>query len=257
MPPIPGRRGRRTDRPPPMPRIRVITFDLDNTLWNVHPVIAGAERSMADWLEEHIPEVMTLYRDGVTVSGIRAALIAEQPAIAHDISRLREELVYRCICRVGRDAGSARQLARAAFRVFLDARHEVEFFDGALDILERLSRSYTLGSLTNGNADPKRLKLDRYFSFGFSAAAVGAGKPAPAMFEAALNHNGVQASEAVHIGDHPIEDVQAAASVGMHTVWTNGPVQRSMRGRDTAVEPTVEIEQLDELEGAIRHIESL
>ena len=240
-----------------MPRIRVITFDLDNTLWNVHPVISGAEQRMADWLQERVPEVMDLYRDGAAVSGMRAALIAEQPAVAHDVSRMREELVYRCIRRVGRGRGTARRLARSAFQVFLDARHEVEFFEGALDILERLARSYTLGSLTNGNADPKRLKLDRYFSFSFSAAAVGARKPAPAMFEAALSHNGVQASEAVHIGDHPVEDVQAAASVGMHTVWANGPVQRSMRGAQTGVEATVEIEQLDELEDAIQHIENL
>ena len=240
-----------------MPRIRVITFDLDNTLWNVHPVISGAERRMAGWLEEYVPEVMTLYRDGGAVADMRAALIEERPAIAHDVSRLREELVYRCIRRVGRNAESARDLARCAFLIFLDARHEVEFFAGALEILERLSQNYVLGSLTNGNADPKRLKLDRFFSFSFCAAQVGAGKPSPAMFEAALSHNGVQASEAVHIGDHPVDDIQAAANVGMHTIWTNGPVQRSARQAGSPVEPTVEIEQLDELEDAIQHIESL
>ena len=240
-----------------MPRIRVITFDLDNTLWDVVPVISGAERRMAGWLEERVPEVMALYRDGGAITDLRAALIEEQPAIVHDVSRLREELTYRCIRSVGRDDASARRLARGAFEVFLEARHEIEFFDGAIDALERLSSSYTLGSLTNGNADPRRLALDRYFSFSFSAAEVGVGKPAPAMFEAALGHNGARPEEAVHIGDHPVDDVQGASAVGMHTVWANGPEQRALRGAEMAVDATVEIGRLDELDSAIRHIESL
>ena len=77
------------------------------------------------------------------------------------------------------------------------------------------------------------------------------------MFEAALGHNGARPEEAVHIGDHPIDDIQGAASVGMHTVWANGVVQRVLRAADAAVQPTVVIEELDELEGAIEYIERL
>ncbi len=240
-----------------MPRIRVITFDLDNTLWDVATVISGAERRMAACLGEQVPEAMALYRDGDAVSEIRAGLIGEQPSIVHDVSRLREELVYRCIRRVGLAKARARRLARHAFTVFLDARHEIEYFDGALDALERLSRNYRLGSLTNGNADPKRLGLDRYFAFNFSAASVGVGKPAPTMFEKVLSRNGVRAGETVHIGDHPVDDIEGAAGVGMHTVWMNGPHQQVKFSGETTAEPTVRVEHLDELEDAIRHIEEL
>ena len=237
-----------------MPRIRFITFDLDNTLWDVAPVISGAERRMLQWLGQAVPEVLALYADGSTVAGIHAALVAEQPAIVHDVSRIREELTFRCIRRVGRDVASARRLARRAFDVFLEARHEIEFFDGALEVLARLSRSYTLGSLTNGNADPERLKLDRFFSFSFSAASVGTGKPAPEMFETALRHAGVRAAEAVHVGDHPVDDIEGASNVGMHTVWMNGAPSR---WAEIPVEATVEVERLEELDDAIRQIENL
>ena len=259
MPPTPGQPNAKpgTSFSFPMPRIRVITFDLDNTLWDVVPVISGAERRMLQWLEEAVPEVLALYTDGGAVADIRDDLIEERPAIVHDVSSLREELTFRCIRRVGRDRESARSLARGAFNVFLEARHEIEFFDGALDALDRLSRNYTLGSLTNGNADPKRLQLDRFFSFSFSAATVGTGKPAPDMFERVLSHADIRADEAVHVGDHPIDDIQGAANVGMHTVWANGPKQRALRGAETAVAATVEIERLEDLDDAIRHIESL
>ncbi len=240
-----------------MPRIRVITFDLDNTLWDLTTVIADAERRMVAWLDEQVPEAATLYRDGSTVPEIRAGLIEEQPAIVHDVSRLREELLYRCMGRAGFAEAPARDLARRAFTLFLDARHEVEFFTGAFNVLERLSRNYRLGSLTNGNADPKRLKLDRYFAFSFSAASVGASKPAPAMFEKVLSHNGVRAHETIHVGDHPVDDIEGAANVGMHTIWTRGPHQRTTFATATRTEPTLKIEQLDELEDAVRAIEEL
>ncbi len=240
-----------------MPRIRVITFDLDNTLWDVRTVIGNAERRMRGWLSDHVPEVMELFADAEVIQQIREALVAEQPAIVHDLSKLREEVIFRSIRQCGRDEASARVLAEGAFSEFFEARHEVEYFDGALEALEVLSKNYTLGSLTNGNADAKKLGLDRFFSFSFDAAGVGIGKPAPDMFEAALRHNGVSADAAVHIGDHPVDDIQAAQNVGMHTVWTNGPIQRSMQRSEVVIEPTVEIEELAELTGAIEHIEAL
>ena len=78
----------------------------------------------------------------------------------------------------------------------------------------------TLGALTT-HADFQRLGLDRFFSFGYCAADVGARKPHPAMFEQALAHAGVAPHEAVHVGDHPVDDVRGAAGAGMASVWLN------------------------------------
>ena len=86
-------------------------------------------------------------------------------------------------------------------------------------MLEELAGSYTLAALTNGNANFERLGLDRFFSFGYCAADVGASKPHPAMFERAIAHAGVAAHEAVHVGDHPVDDVQGATGVGMASIW--------------------------------------
>ena len=97
----------------------------------------------------------------------------------------------------------------------------MEFFDGALESLAILAKHYVLGALTNGNADFTKLKLDGYFSFGYSAASVGAGKPAPDMFHAALEHTGAKPEQVVHVGDHPVDDIQGASQLGMHTIWVN------------------------------------
>jgi putative hydrolase of the HAD superfamily len=60
------------------------------------------------------------------------------------------------------------------------------------------------------------------------SAEVGAAKPSPAIFERALHVAGVKASEAIHVGDSPVEDVQGAARAGIEPVLvsrdgTQGP----------------------------------
>jgi FMN hydrolase / 5-amino-6-(5-phospho-D-ribitylamino)uracil phosphatase len=203
-----------------MARIKLVTFDLDNTLWNVDAVIIAAEQRMRQWLHERVPEYAdTFPPDAIAV--LRGVVMEQAPDLRHDVSRLRQEVLYRALVECGRSPEEAHRLAHEAFGIFLDARHEVEFFEGALDSLEQLSRDYVLGALTNGNADIVRLRLDRYFRFGYSAASVGEGKPAPRIFQAALRHAGVEAVESVHVGDHLVDDIQGASAVGMHTIWVN------------------------------------
>ena len=37
--------------------IKVIGFDLDDTLWDVMPVIKSAEKKLSDWVLSKIPEI--------------------------------------------------------------------------------------------------------------------------------------------------------------------------------------------------------
>jgi putative hydrolase of the HAD superfamily len=203
-----------------MPRIALVTFDLDNTLWDVDGVIVAAERETKAWFDERVPEVNRLLsRDDF--QRLRGQAIADDARLAHDVSSLRRETFRRAIRAAGYGDTEARRLADEGFDVFLHARHRVEFFDGALDVLEVLRGRYRLAALTNGNADIARLGLDRYFGFALSAASVGASKPHPAMFREALRRAASDPHEMVHVGDHPIDDVQGAADVGVHTIWVN------------------------------------
>jgi putative hydrolase of the HAD superfamily len=203
-----------------MAEIRLITFDLDNTLWNVESVLRTAEARMRVWLDEQVPDFQVRVPQEVVMT-LRDALLEESPQLRHDLSSLREQILYRAMLQCDFSRHDARALARSAFEIFLDARHEVEYFEGALETLERLSGDYVLGALTNGNADISRLAVQRFFHFGYSSAMVGVGKPDPAMFRAALDHAGAAAAEAVHVGDHLHDDIAGAAAVGMHTIWIN------------------------------------
>ena len=199
--------------------IRLVTFDLDNTLWSTDVVIGRAERRVRDWLRPRVPEYQRLAK--AEHAAIRDGVIAAHPGIVHDISLLRERVLAETIEHCGHPPSRAAELAAGAFAEFLEWRHRIDFFPGALDVLEALAGSYTLASLTNGNADFARLGLDRYFSFGYCAADVGASKPHTAMFERAMVRAGVTPAEAVHVGDHLVDDVEGASSAGMATIWVN------------------------------------
>ncbi len=232
-----------------MPRIDVVTFDLDNTLWDVDSVIRNAERVTREWFDARVPEVnATLSAEHL--AEIRRRIIVERPELAHNLSRIRQAVFEQAIRDAGRDAGEARTLADEAFQLFLVERHKVAFYDDAIEVLEQLAQRRQLGALTNGNADIARLGLDRFFRFAFSAADVGAPKPAPQMFRAALARAEVEAHQMIHVGDNPVDDIRGAHDVGIATIWIN------LDGRNVESPPaTRTVHRLGDIPNAIDEIE--
>ena len=58
--------------------VRAICFDLDNTLWEIEPVLARAERILADWLEARYPRIPQRFSPA-DMFEVRATLLREQP----------------------------------------------------------------------------------------------------------------------------------------------------------------------------------
>ena len=218
--------------------IRLVTFDLDDTLWAVGPVIVGAEKALWAWLGKHCPK-MTERFDRDRLMPIRTTILDEQPGLVHDISALRVEILTRGLKASGYEVSMAQDYAGAAFEVFMKARHEVNYFDGVFTVLEELSNHFQLGVISNGNADVSRLDIGRYFDFAISAASVGSSKPAAAPFEKGQ----CEPKQMVHVGDHHEHDVVGAQRLGIQTVWVN-PTGKPFPGEHPA---SAEIAALREL----------
>lgn len=233
-----------------MAEIRLITFDLDNTLWDVGRVIRHAEAQMYAWLDEVVPEYRrTMSQDRLLE--LREQVLAERPELSHDVSGLREAVLFKGMRRLGLNESNSAEYARLAFQTFFAARQEVVFFEHALEALAELAGDYQLAALTNGNAHVEKIGLDRYFTFAYSSADVSASKPAPDIFHAALDRAGVYAYESIHVGDHLVDDIHGAGSVGMHTIWVNHGNQAEAEGH---TQPTAVIEHLRDLPEAVRRI---
>jgi putative hydrolase of the HAD superfamily len=76
----------------------------------------------------------------------------------------------------------------------------------------------------------------------------GISKPDPRLFQRALDQMKVLANESVFVGDHPINDIQAARNIGMKTIWKKDVAYES-------VEADFVIEDLREIPGIIETLQ--
>jgi putative hydrolase of the HAD superfamily len=196
--------------------IRLITVDLDDTLWPGMPTIMAAEQALYAWLGANAGRITEVH-DIASLRLQRLELRRQRPDIAHDLTALRLISLRRLLSQFG----YAEALAEEGMALFLEHRNRVAPYADASPVLKALGEKYRLVSLTNGNADVEQTPLRGHFHRSFKAEDVGAAKPEPALFRAALEWAGVEPAAALHVGDEPTLDVDAARRLGMYAVWVN------------------------------------
>lgn len=141
------------------------------------------------------------------------------------------------------------QLGEELANTFAINRKEMPFvYDDTFTVLDQLKENYQLLMLTNGSPDLQQTKLDLtpqlapYFDHIVVSGAFGKGKPDPSIFAYALKCLGVDADEAMMVGDNLKTDILGASQFGMKSIWINHHDQENQD-----VEPTYEITELGEL----------
>ncbi len=156
--------------------------------------------------------------DELVLAGHRAALGRDDPEFT---ARWREAIVERRPY-----ADILRELGVDDPDAFIDAEHEAwrpatTVLASAQALLESLrARGVRTGVVANAWPEPSRVLRGDVERLGLGAHldvvvfADDVGKP----FEEALSQLGVEPSDAMYVGDKLVDDVQAAANVGMTTV---------------------------------------
>ena len=196
--------------------VRAVAFDLDNTLWDVGPVLERAELRLHAWLSEHCPRIP----ERVSREQMRAAresLARDEPHNAHDFTYLR----VAALARHARECGYDEEVALRAFEVFFAARNDLDLFPDVRPALERLQSRYPLATLSNGNADLARIGLAEFFVLSLNARQIGVGKPHPHCFERLAHDLRLEPHDILYVGDDPVLDVEAARAAGLKTAWVN------------------------------------
>ncbi len=194
----------------------VLSFDLDDTLWAVEPVIFAAEAAMLAWLREQHPRIMREH-DRESLRALRLKIAEQFPERSHDMTFLR----HRALSEMFAASGNPARYADEAFEVFYAARNRVKLYDEVEHSLKRLSARYRLYAISNGNADLQRCGIAQWFAGHITAISAGAAKPDIRIFSRLLDDAGVEAAQVLHIGDDPHLDVIGAMRAGMQAVWLN------------------------------------
>lgn len=200
----------------------LLLFDLDDTLWETPPVIRRAEAGLLAWLAQHAPRLQPA-ADGLRSA--RQSVLQADPAVAPRVSTLRRRTLLAALLAAGYAPEQAGVLAEQAFQHFYALRQQVEPFADVAATLSQLGAHYQLGILSNGNADIACTPLAQHFRFALNAEGLGIAKPDPRTFAAALQQAGVRAEAAIHIGDHPVDDIAGAQSAGLRCIWVNRTAQ--------------------------------
>ncbi|MDX1432998.1 MAG: HAD family hydrolase [Gammaproteobacteria bacterium] len=218
--------------------VRCITFDLDDTLWSVDDVMARAEQAFYAWVSDHYPRITESFSPQALVTH-RRAYAGQFPELRHDFTELRQ----RWLAHLAERFAYGPELVEEGFRVYWEQRNAVRLFEPVPAVLAELAARYSLGTITNGNADVHYIGIGHHFDFVMTAARAGVPKPEAGIFHAALEQAGMTPDVAVHVGDDPHLDVGGAQGVGMRTVWVNAAARPWPGGPP----PDAEVRHLGEL----------
>ncbi len=197
-------------------RIRAITLDLDNTLWEINPVIYRAEETLWAWLGEHYPRIHETF-EANDLLRMRQEVMDEHRERHFDFRFLRKKVLKM----VAISAGYDESLVEPAFEVFDDVRNDVELYPDVLVELETLFERFTVVALTNGNSNLEKIGIRHLFHGVVTAVGAGAAKPEQRIFDVAAAATGVAPGEILHVGDHPETDIDGARQAGFRTAWIN------------------------------------
>ena len=148
-------------------KIKLITLDLDDTLWPNKKVIVDAENAWLSFILSKFPDLAEEFNED-SLSRVRVDLVEDDPSLKNDLTRFRKEIIKETLLRSGVDSVDAIYYSNESFNEFFKVRNKVQLYTDAKKILERLYRKVIIGSLSNGNADLEIIGISDFFKFSVS-----------------------------------------------------------------------------------------
>ncbi|MGO2010471.1 MAG: HAD-IA family hydrolase [Pseudoalteromonas sp.] len=196
----------------------VLSFDLDDTLYNNHPIIKAAVQAQMDYLNT-LPKWQAQGKQ--YWQQCREQAVKQQPGLVDDVTLWRKATLRVGLGKMGLTANEVEHHATVAYQAFADARSQITVSDEVLSLLTKLAKQYRLIAITNGNVEIDKFNLRGIFELVLQAGINGKAKPHTAMFEQASKQLNVAPQNILHIGDSLDTDVQGAHNAGCQSVWLN------------------------------------
>lgn len=223
--------------------VKVVSFDLDDTLWPLEQVILDAEQKQYDWIQANAA-VIANELDKQQLSQKRSEFLKLNPQLYGDVTAMRKHSLAALFSEYGYSADNVTRMVDEVFDVFYLARSQVTLFDDALLCLEDLREHYSVAAITNGNADLEIAGIHHLFDDIRCATLESPPKPDTHMFMASADALGVAPAEILHVGDNVETDVGGGQAAGTLTAWYN-PDGLAWPADQTAA--TLELKTLAEL----------
>jgi len=192
--------------------VRIIVFDLDDTLYPERQYVRSGFRAVSTFLQEAgivkldvFPSMWSLF-----VADERASIF----------NRVLED------CGIA----PAQNLIDSLIAVYRSHQPDITLYPDARAVLDYFYKRRMLALLSDGHAQTQTLKLAalniaRYFDTAVLTDELGRDcwKPSPAGFEKIMRTLGGIPAAYVYIADNPLKDFAAPRSLGWHTMCVRRP----------------------------------
>jgi HAD superfamily hydrolase (TIGR01549 family) len=217
--------GTRPASRPKLPRAlpKTVLFDMDDTIFD-HSLTCRAALAQ---LRREVPALRGPTLDAMwnEYNRLLGATHTDVMLGRRSSEAVRAERLQRLATWAGHviDASEAAELSRVYREHYQSLRRPVP---GAPEMVRRLRGRTRVGVVTNNTVAEQTQKLaflglQGEVDFLVTSEEVGAAKPDPSIFRAALERAGAAPKEAVMIGDSWTSDVAGARSAGIRAVWFN------------------------------------
>lgn len=234
--------------------VRGVLFDLDDTLFDhEHATLTaltalGAEEpAFGAWPADELAR-----RHGEVLEAMHVEVLAG----LRSIDSARAERFRRLLVEAGGDASAARA-SHLAGRYRASYETAWQAVPGAAVLLESLrAEGLAIAIVTNNMTAEQTLKLRRcgldvLIDTLVTSEDVGAAKPETRIFAAALDRLGLEARDAVMVGDAWGTDIAGALAAGIRPVWFN---RRARPTPDAAVPQLRSLAPVDHAARVIRGV---
>lgn len=205
-------------------QIKAVLFDLDGTLRHNIPTGGDVFSARTRELGLRVSE-----EGRIRAERWEHFYFASSPEIRKDMNEFKGEAFWvnfsrRKLVALGCNPKDAIELSEQMSHYMRDHyKPEPHVFEESRALLTSLQNDgYILGVISNRDEpfqeELKQLKLDSHFSFSLAGGEVNSFKPEPAIFEHGLKRAGVNANEAMYVGDNYFADIIGSHRAGLTPV---------------------------------------
>ncbi|WP_294563734.1 HAD-IA family hydrolase [Succinatimonas hippei] len=200
-------------------KVKALSFDLDDTLYDNHPVIKRAEEIFAVYLQNryHLPPS---FGTDSFWSAMKLAEGLRHPEFKEDVTKLRVHTLYEGFKALNRPLPQGMKEAEELVAYFVSIRSKAKVPDSSFKLLSQLREHYPVAALSNGNSDLKVSGLFNSFDYNLRPSFSGfKAKPHADLFNAYASMLKIKPENILHVGDEPYSDVHGAVYAGCQCAW--------------------------------------
>lgn len=228
---------------------KVISFDLDDTLYDNTEVIYRAEVEFSRFLQKKysLPD----YADYSFWAQCKSRVLTTDRDFDDDVTLLRAYGIMAGMYNLGHEI----ELEEALELVdtFVKIRSDIKISDEVMSLLKDLKQHYELVAMSNGNVSLEHLGLDGIFSMNVRPCYKKLKrKPHADMFNHLSESLNVPLREIMHVGDEPYSDVKGAVLANCQCAFLDRGYAKKLKGLESISNlPNVVLDNIFELRNFI------